>query len=446
MKHPLQRYLEKRADLESRPLVSRVLDGIEQVVVIPIRAEMDYLPRTLETFAQNPADDLARTLVIGVVNNPPPSQCGEDVVVENLRTLELLRGLVEGTTEGVFAGLRVACVDAATDGHEFGAREGVGLARKIGLDWGLDVLRRNRSARGLLICLDADTRVEPNYLEAIRAHFEQESAWAAITAYAHPIEGPREQQAAILCYEFFLRYHVLGLRYARSPYAFHAIGSTMACTADAYVAVSGMNRRRGGEDFYFLQQLAKTGNVDTIHTTTVHPSPRPSWRVPIGTGPRVQRFIQGTRDEYVVDHPDTYEILRKWLAELSAQPSMDSGGLLAQARAIEPALESFLRTQNFERNCERLQKNAPDEAGILAQFHRWFDGLKSLQLIHYLRDHGYPKQEMFESIGVMLARTGLPHATVIHDGIIKDNMHGNLEAQTKLLDHLRSTAVQQHVV
>jgi len=148
-------------------------------------------------------------------------------------------------------------------------------------------------SRPLLLSLDADTRVEPNYLESVRAHFADPYAWAAVIAYAHPIEGTPEEQAAIASYEILLRYHVLGLRWAGSPYAFPSIGSTIVCRAEAYVAVSGMNRRRGGEDFYFLQQLAKTGGVGFINTTTVRPSGRPSSRVPFGTGAYVRQFLDG---------------------------------------------------------------------------------------------------------------------------------------------------------
>src|SRR5690606_30362640 len=109
---------------------------------------------------------------------------------------------------------------------------------------------RNTVRLGLIISLDADTLVEPNYLQALRKEFDLQDAWAAVIDFAHPLAGPVEQQAAILAYEIHLRYHVLGLRYAGSPYAFHTVGSAMACTAEAYVAAGGMNRRQAGEDFY----------------------------------------------------------------------------------------------------------------------------------------------------------------------------------------------------
>ena len=47
------------------------------------------------------------------------------------------------------------------------------------------------------------------------------------------------------------------MKYARSPYAFHTIGSTMAVSANHYAKVRGFPKREAGEDFYLLNKLAK---------------------------------------------------------------------------------------------------------------------------------------------------------------------------------------------
>ncbi|HSR18923.1 MAG TPA: hypothetical protein VLM39_12595, partial [Ignavibacteriaceae bacterium] len=33
---------------------------------------------------------------------------------------------------------------------------------------------------------------------------------------------------------------------------------------------------------------------------------------------------------------------------------------------------------------------------------RWFDGFRTLKLIHYLRDHGYPMINMFDALDTFL--------------------------------------------
>ena len=81
------RYLAKRADLTSRPLRWKARDGVDQVVVIPILSEEKTFSATLESLAANDGDSLSRTLILGVVNNAPPSHCAPETLAENGRTL-----------------------------------------------------------------------------------------------------------------------------------------------------------------------------------------------------------------------------------------------------------------------------------------------------------------------------------------------------------------------
>jgi len=345
-------------------------------------------------------------------------------IENNRQTLEILDARVR---DQQVPGLRLGYIDASSPGHELSGKGGVGMARKIGLDWALSILD-SAASPGLLLSLDADTLVDPNYLRAVREHFAARNAWAAAIAYAHRLDGPPEEAAAIVCYEIFLRYHVLGLRYAGSPYAFHSIGSAIACRADAYVAVSGMNQRQAGEDFYFLEQLAKTGGVDTIRTTTVYPSARPSSRVPFGTGRRVRRFLAHTQDEYLLYDPRSYQIIRDWLAVVADHLDGDADGLLVRAGMICPQLKDFLEANGFVQTWERLQRHSADDQQLHGQFHRWFDGFRTLKFIHHLRDNGFPERPMFESLQTLLDWMG---------ATIPMAVSGDLEAQKAALDHLR---------
>ena len=74
------------------------------------------------------------------------------------------------------------------------------------------------------------------------------------------------------------------MTFAGLPYSYHTIGSAFAVTAKAYARQGGMNRRKAGEDFYFINKLIKGENFGEITNTTVFPSPRTSNRVPFGTG------------------------------------------------------------------------------------------------------------------------------------------------------------------
>lgn len=433
-KDSIVRYLERRGDLESRPLVSGELDGIEQVVVIPVLAERDNIEGVLQSLAANAADCLARTLVVCVVNNRAVGEAGEEVVADNRETIGLLDGLVGEKRSGELERLRLGYIDASSAGCELRRKEGVGSARKLGLDWGLEVLRTSDAKSGVLISLDADTHVDANYLEAIEGHFSGGSGWGGVVDFEHRLEGSEVEQRAIVCYELFLRSHVLGLRQAGSPYAFHSVGSAIACTEKAYVTSGGMNRRQAGEDFYFLQELAKTGAVEGIAGTTVRPSPRASWRVPFGTGRRVDRFLKGTHEEYRVYHPKSYWVLREWLALVEGNAGADASWLLERAEGISPVLVKFLDEQEFGVVWRRLQEHAGNTSALVGQFRRWFDGFKTLKLFHYLRDRAYPDQEMFLGVGELLSQEGV----AIGSREACDEM--SLDDQMEILDLLRKYA------
>ena len=267
-----------------------------------------------------------------------------------------------------------------------------------------------RRPRSPLISLDADTRVGKNYLSEIRSFFEEEDRWAAIVEYAHPLDG--HEKEAIVSYEVFLRYHELGLAYAGSPYAFPSIGSTIACTTQAYASVLGMNRREAGEDFYFLQKLAKTGPVQRITETTVVPSARSSHRVPFGTGKSVMRFLDGSTENSVVYSPECYRILKQWLQFACENLDRKPEEMLENACGeVHPELSIFLRTCHFEEAWKNLQANARTTNTLRAHFHRWFDGFRTLKLIHHLRDNGFPSLGPGEAVETLIGWLGIPCPT-----------------------------------
>ena len=423
MSRAIAHYLAKKSECARWPLYVPDARDIGQVVVIPACAEFDHLFDTLRSLEANPVEETRRTLVMVVVNHRIGAP--DTIQNNNRQTLAKLADLSDSIT------IRLAVIDAVSPGRELPEKEGVGLARKIGLDAGLRVLHENGLPDAPLICLDADTLVPADYLAALRRFFAERPRWAAVIDYAHPLDGPPRETAAIACYELFLRYHVLGLEKAGSPYAFHAIGSAMACTAQAYAAISGMNRRQAGEDFYFLQQLAKTGAVERIRETVVRPSARPSQRVPFGTGMRVRRYLEGNGDEYRLYHSESYRILRDWLNVIETGMESPAETLLDTARNIAPPLLGFLEEQRFAVVWPRLQRNHPEREAHRRAFHGWFDGFKTIKLLHHLRDHGYPMQEMFGAFRALFVE-GQPPVELAPE------LRHDLEGQRTLLEYLRS--------
>jgi hypothetical protein len=374
--------------------------GFAGAVVIPSLAEATTIPATLSSLAANPPDFLRDFLVLVVVNHRPDAS--PDDKADNCTTLGLLAG-----GDQRWNGLNLAWVDAASAGLELPLKGGgVGLARRIGLDLALARLDA-MNGEALLVCLDADTLVRPDYLPALVKHFEQSVCGAAVIPFRHQRGATPESDRLITRYELFLRGYLLGLALAGSPYAFHSVGSAMACRATAYVKIGGMNSRAAGEDFYFLQQLARTVGVEQLAGTVVHPSPRASHRVPFGTGRSVSRMLVGGEGEQLFYHPACFRLLGAWLNLVADRPDADGGTLQEQAREISSCLGDFLELNRFGEIWDKLRRNNPGQASLLKAFHGWFDGLKTMKLIHHLSNGPFPRCEPDEALAELFAWRGL---------------------------------------
>jgi hypothetical protein len=347
-------------------------------VIIPALGEGEQLWSTLRSIATNPAEYLRRSVIVVVINSCSDSD--PVLVQQNILDLTQLR---QGET---FGALRLAWVDATTAPRQLPPkRGGVGLARKIGCDLVLAQLDKE----GILIQLDADTLVDDNYLPAVSAAFSAGKFGAAVIPYRHQNGTDAPQQRAITHYELYMRCHVLGLRCAGSPYAYHAIGSAIACKHSAYLKSGGMNCRRAGEDFYFLQQLAKTTGVGQIAGTVVRPAARISARTPFGTG-QVINTLCTSSDEQQFYSPQCYKILSQWLHLVVTHNAAPASTLLEQAQRIDGYLYNFLMQENFPVIWQQLGKTHRHSERKIRAFHEWFDGLKTQRCLRYLSESAYP--------------------------------------------------------
>ncbi len=391
------KYFQTRAAV--RPLAGNLANAAacRQAVIIPARAESAYLPDTLCSLARNPAVDLADTMVVVVVNNSLPDQrrheqsqpAPEVVARDNRRTLAWLRRAVRDSA------LNLAWIDASSAGRELPPGAGVGMARKIGgdsllkhvLDSAPHLVDDLWLENFILQHLDADTLVEENYLRIVRESFGGTCSTGAppvgaVLDFGHQPAATAALQQAMVEYERFLRAHVRGLAYAGSPYAFQTIGSAMASTALAYIRIGGMpGRRQAGEDFYFLQELAKYGRIVSVMETRVHPSARTSTRVPFGTGTRLQRAVEHEGAGIELYPPEVYTTL-KVVLETVANNAPDDAALIL--RQMPEAARDFLEKQGFEQAWSGFQRQFSNTAERLKAFHCWFDALATLRLIHHL--------------------------------------------------------------
>lgn len=385
-------YLNKRAS-NTWQIENDYKKYFQYIIVVPAIAEFSHLPKLIKSLEKNDKLELHNTLLLIVVNNS--FSAAEEVKNDNQKTLSYLR---KNKSK-----VNVSFIDACSAGKEMDDKNGgVGLARKIGMDLALTKFDYLSINKNIIICTDADCIVDSDYLSEISQEFNRNNLEAAVVNFTHDISGRNEETKAIICYEIFLRYYVLGLNFAKSDYAFHTIGSTMICTPDAYVKVEGMNKRKAAEDFYFLEKLAKIFPIGEIKSTYVHPSKRSSWRVPFGTGKSVDRYLSNTRNEYQLYDPRSFIVLKNWLEVFHDYSLTEQNSLIKIAKNIHPSLYDFLNQQDFERFVNKVLLSNNNQSEIEKQKHFWFDAFRTLKLIHYLRDATYPNINMFSAIDKLL--------------------------------------------
>ena len=381
-------------------------------VVIPALAEADSLPSVLAALAANNPTLLNQTMVLAVVNNSTETAAGK--VRENQLMLSKLRGGDQLFCGGLVPGETLFWMDASSPGQEISRKGGVGEARKLGMDAVL--LHLDFAAPPvlpLIFCLDADTLVEPEYLSSAVEFFKRHADIAsAVFRFKHQDSTDPDESAAIAEYELFMRYYVIALRIAGSPYAYYSLGSATVCTAEAYVRAGGMRERNGGEDFYFMQALRKTGGTGQINSSCVFPSSRPSDRVPFGTGPRIREIMLGKSLEFY--NPAIFFELKKLYAAIGAVNSPRDFSRLPELveDVLVPDAARFFKNNAFEQSWPDIFRHNRASGERLAQaFNTWFDAFATLKFIHFCENNFPQFQRMnindafrllFENEGIAL--------------------------------------------
>lgn len=375
----IRQYLDRR-QLYPFQIETEPSDDLGLLVVIPCFDESD-LNRTLESLARCDAPD--RDVEIIVVINGPEGM-NETARENNLAVLRQTTEWGSVSAARLPDWLRV-----------FGLwyedlpirHAGVGMARKLGMDEAVGRIGQTQKADGLIVCLDADCEVEANYLSQIDKEFSMHRDCPGVSIYfEHP--PPRGESSAlteaIVDYELHLRCYIAGQRFARFPYAFHTVGSAMACRGASYAEQGGMNRRKAGEDFYFIQKLVALGGYRALNSATVYPAARLSDRVPFGTGPAMKSSLNAAEGLRTFS-PDIFQELRTFCALVFDEPPSQ---LAKQVKDLPAALAEFLQNQNFSERLIEIEDNVSDPANFRKRIFRWFNAFRFLKFAQFAsREH-----------------------------------------------------------
>lgn len=282
---------------------------------------------------------------------------------------------------------------------------GVGLARKIGMDEAVQRFEQLDND-GIIVNLDADCTVSNNYLNTIlQFYLCNPTIQAANIHYEHPIEesasGSNSYDEAIVLYELYLRYYVEALRFCKYPYAFHTVGSSFSVKSSVYQQQGGMNRRKAGEDFYFLHKIIPISHFGEIGEAVVYPSARESERVPFGTGRSILEWHNQQRDLSLSYNLKTFELIRH-LFDNPVNFYKNSTFI----KQLPETLQQYLDGINFREVLNEIENNTQTSIAFVKRYHRFWSGFELLKLVHYCRDHFYPNTLLVDSCTTLLKWRG----------------------------------------
>ena len=376
-------YRTRYAESESG-LAALFSDSFDAVLAVPVCAESAAFVDRYRAAARR----AGRLLVIAVLNGRVGAD--DQVHAANAECAHALTGtfslreLGHGGWLGHDGAMSLLVVDRFTPGRRLPARQGVGLARKIGADIALELVATGRVRHPFIAMTDADARLPDDYFERI-ASIEPECA-AAMFPFWHEPSGQRDLDRATALYEIRLRYLQRGLQWANSPYAFHSVGSSVAVHALSYAHVRGVPMRQAAEDFYLLNKLSKLRPLARLQGTPVRIRSRVSDRVPFGTGAATATLTR--HDALELYHPSCFTAVQEVTAALQSLSESSSTSVPDAIALLSPPVQTFLEARGAHHSWQALIEQAPNRPARLRHLHEWFDGFRILKLMHDVRDCG----------------------------------------------------------
>lgn len=355
--HYFQRFGHFNQRYNSLPAPNK---NLRQLIVIPAFAE--NLTDTLQSLGRNAVAHAAASEVLVVLNNS--AEDAEAVKLHRQQAGELHGQVLEN-------GVKMHAVLADDLAPK---QAGVGLARKIGMDIALQRFAEI-DHDGFIVCLDADCTVSNNYLEQLLQYEKDEAINGMSLCFEHNYQRLSEpERQRIIDYEIWLRYYIEALRFADCPHAYHTVGSSMLCRASAYAKIGGMNRKKAGEDFYFLHKLIPQGKFKAAAQPVVYPSARISTRVPFGTGRAMLEQESGRKDFSKLYHPAIFEELKQIHGQLNE----------IYEGHYSVWFNSFLAAYpKFQNSLTALRLRSKSVVSFAGNFFYWWDGFKVLQYVHF---------------------------------------------------------------
>lgn len=359
----------------------------DMIVVIPCYNEID-LDSSILSLLKADSENLSIGILV-VVNASEKENA--DILQTNQNTIKSIFDLQ--VHQLMKPNIEILWIDANNLPHK---DSGVGLARKIGMDWAVTQFHRF-GKDGIILCFDADTLCTENYFKAVHnAYSLNQKMDVASIYFEHPISGnnfKNEVYDAIVLYELHLRLFVNFQKICGLPFAYQTIGSSMSVRASSYCRFGGMNKRKAGEDFYFIQKIIDQGKIGEINDTIVIPSPRISERVPFGTGKAVADILNYKNGQLKTYNPKSYYLLIELISKIPSMYADEDFNLTS----LPLVLEKFFLSNKIDVKIKEIKNNTTNQYQFIKRFFQWFNAFSFMKYMHYMRDNHFPDITLIEA-------------------------------------------------
>lgn len=396
-------YLAERALFPE--LIKEAPDKNTGIIIVVPAYDEPGIPKLLDSLAQC-AEIACPVEVIVVVNAPETATTGS--LRNNTLTIENI-GIWKRKNPNCFFRLFTVIADPKPV-----SRWGVGLARKTGMDEAVRRFDIINNPGGVILNLDADCLVADNYLVAVYDELLRRKERSACSIYfEHALSGDDfslKVYESIAFYELHLRYYFQGLLFSGFPYVFHTVGSATGVKVLPYINAGGMNRKQAGEDFYFIQKLIPAGGYFSLNSTVVYPSPRPSFRVPFGTGASITKLGSTEESCLLTYNLAGFKELKTFFSMAEDYFRQGTDEFTRFYISLPPGIRSFIPEHDLREKLGEIKNNTSSFLSYKKRFFGWFNMFRIVKYLNFVHPG------VFEKKSVITAATELLDAIDLHPG------------------------------
>ena len=379
--------------------LAKPTDVLSLVVTIPCYREEDVC-RSVQSVLDCDLENKAQVEIIILINSSDSDD--ESTLALNRKSYEKLCALNHHSNMSI---IPIVIYDIPAK------IAGVGMARKIAMDLASDRLNEVGESDQIIAAFDADSICSKNYLIELIEAFKGDPKLGAVSiCFEHVLDGLIESsKKAIISYELHLRYFINMQRLCSLPFAFQTVGSSMAVRNEYYRKLGGMNKRKAGEDFYFLQKYIKNNLCRDLQTCTVFPSARQSDRVPFGTGRAMNELLE-SQLPYMTYHFESFktiENLNNRVDDFWHAKSMIKIDEIS--KEINPIFHAYLEKENGVEKIWSIKNNVKNVENFPNRFYQYFDAFQLMKYVHFVRDNYYCNIPIENGIEYLFKRLNLAY-------------------------------------